>query len=75
MRPAAQNDRMSPIAFIASQQQLRRTLVGALATDPVAPDARSQTTRRVTGTRSPEEIRRLAPQAARCTPSTRASVC
>lgn len=32
------NDRMLPIAFIASQHQMRRSLTGTFATDPVVPE-------------------------------------
>ena len=40
-------NRMFPIAFIVSQQQMRRSLVGAAATDPGVP-ARSRHVRRAT---------------------------
>jgi len=41
----AQNDRMFPIACLLSQTQMRRSLVGAVATDPVVAERRPRTRR------------------------------
>jgi hypothetical protein len=43
---AVQTDCMPTIAYIDSQTQMRRSLVGALATDPVVPEAPAPTKRR-----------------------------
>jgi hypothetical protein len=41
----AQNDSMFPLTYLLSQTQMRRSLVGALATDPVVPERRPRTRR------------------------------
>ena len=38
MAPAAHTQGMLPIAYITSQHVMRRSLLGALATDPVVPE-------------------------------------
>jgi hypothetical protein len=43
MRFVVQTDRMLPIAYVLSHSQMRRSLVGALATDPVVPEPRRRT--------------------------------
>ena len=43
MACAAQNERMFPIAQVDTHHQMRRSLVGALATDPVVPEPRRRT--------------------------------
>ena len=45
MAIAVQNERMLPIASIVSHVQIRRSLVGALATDPIVPERRRRTRR------------------------------
>ncbi len=45
MTCAVQNDRMFPIAQIDTHNQMRRSLVGALATDPVMPESLRRTRR------------------------------
>ena len=42
----AQNQRMFPIAYLAVQNQMRRSLAGALASDPILPEPRRRTWRR-----------------------------
>jgi hypothetical protein len=44
---AAHNERMFPITYLLSQHQMRRSLVGARATDPVVPERRRPTRRPV----------------------------
>lgn len=57
MALAIQNERMFLIAYFVSQNQMRRSLGGALATDPVVPE-RPRRTRRPT--RTPTKERRQA---------------
>jgi hypothetical protein len=38
---------MFAIAYVVSQSQMRRSLVGALATDPVIPEGRRRTRRSI----------------------------
>jgi hypothetical protein len=38
MAPAAHTQGMLPIAYITGQHVMRRSLLGALATDPVVPE-------------------------------------
>jgi hypothetical protein len=45
MAPAAHTQDMLPIAYLTGQQMMRRSLLGALATDPVVPE-RPRRTRR-----------------------------
>ena len=45
MALAVQNECMIPIAYLVSQIQMRRSLVGALATDPIVPERRRRTRR------------------------------
>ena len=59
MTLAGQNDRMLPIACLITQLQMLRSLVGALATDPVVPERRR--TRRATRERAAHATHSLAP--------------
>ena len=49
MALAAHNQCMFPIAYLAVQNQMRRSLAGALATDPILPEPRRRTWRRGSG--------------------------
>jgi hypothetical protein len=60
MTLAVQNECMFPIAYAVSHNQMRRSLVGALATDPVVPERR-QRTRRPTRAHATHVTRALAP--------------
>jgi hypothetical protein len=60
MALTVQNDRMLPIAYTVSHNQMRRSLVGALATDPIVPECRRRT-RRPTRAHAAHVIRALAP--------------
>jgi hypothetical protein len=51
-----QTDRMLPIALIISQQEMHRSLVGAVASDPVVL-ARTRHARRATPTRQASRAR------------------
>jgi hypothetical protein len=57
---ALQNERMFPIAYVISYNQMRRSLVGALATDPIVPEPRRRT-RRPTRAHAARVTRALAP--------------
>jgi hypothetical protein len=45
MALATQNERMFPIASAIAQNQMRRSLVGALVTDPIVPERPPRTRR------------------------------
>jgi hypothetical protein len=60
MALAVQNDCMFPIAYAFSHNQMRRSLVGALATDPVVPE-RQRRTRHPIRAHAAHVTRALAP--------------
>ncbi len=60
MALAVQNQRMFPIAYVVSHNQMRRSLAGALATDPIVPERRRRA-RRTTRAHAAHVTRALAP--------------
>ena len=52
-------NRMNPLAFIVSQNQMRRALIGACATDPVVAERHEAASTCPPRLRSPEELKAL----------------
>ena len=61
MAPAAHTQGMLPIAYITGQHVMRRSLLGALATDPVVPERPRRPRRPRRPTRAHAILAALAP--------------